>query len=370
LNERIPVIKIGVMCCYCPQSRRRTIFNGFGLSSSVCCSCASPVSNINNSRSNLSNNPIYRGNGMKVKTLLGLIASLSAFNIANKTKAQDRFWTILPQPVTMPQALLIDSRDNLYVADWTGGGRVLEKTAKGEWITLATYGKGIGQVDHPYLLKKYDFYYGHPIYSDDLLVTDEVGLYTGSDPSLNNLFCGRQQQYHSQGYWTFVIFPPFPPVKLNPGTDGTRPSSLCFEWSFLTNPIGIAKDLHGNTYISDSVDGGRIQRVDRDGKTTIIASYGSSVGQVASPGGIALDSNDDLYVADTGNNRIQKFAPTRVEDLPEIMDNIGWPTAARLQRLWQSRLIREANIGDNTGLTPTIEQRTSSRSTGQWFNTC
>ena len=36
-------------------------------------------------------------------------------------------------------------------------------------------------------------------------------------------------------------------------------------------------------------------------------TQGSGNGQFAGPYGIALDSNDNIYVADSGNNRIQKF---------------------------------------------------------------
>lgn len=42
-----------------------------------------------------------------------------------------------------------------------------------------------------------------------------------------------------------------------------------------------------------------------DGK---IGSFGSGQGQFRSPSGIAIDSDDNLYVADTGNNRIHKLA--------------------------------------------------------------
>jgi PKD repeat protein len=39
------------------------------------------------------------------------------------------------------------------------------------------------------------------------------------------------------------------------------------------------------------------------------SGWGSGRGQFARPGGIAVDSAGSVYVADTGNNRIQKFAP-------------------------------------------------------------
>lgn len=38
-------------------------------------------------------------------------------------------------------------------------------------------------------------------------------------------------------------------------------------------------------------------------------SLGSGNGQFNSPRGMAVDSSGNVYVADTGNNRIQKFSP-------------------------------------------------------------
>ena len=37
-------------------------------------------------------------------------------------------------------------------------------------------------------------------------------------------------------------------------------------------------------------------------------SKGSGDGQFASPSGIAIDSSNDIFVLDTGNNRVQKFS--------------------------------------------------------------
>jgi len=42
----------------------------------------------------------------------------------------------------------------------------------------------------------------------------------------------------------------------------------------------------------------------------IIGAPGSKDGQLKSPVGVAADGSGNLYVADTGNNRIQKFSKT------------------------------------------------------------
>ena len=41
-----------------------------------------------------------------------------------------------------------------------------------------------------------------------------------------------------------------------------------------------------------------------------IGSFGAELGQFSNPGGVATDTEGNLYVADSGNERIQKITPT------------------------------------------------------------
>lgn len=66
----------------------------------------------------------------------------------------------------------------------------------------------------------------------------------------------------------------------------------------------------GDIYIADinSRGFGRIQKF--DSSNAFVSSWGDahySLGQFNNPNGVAVDSNDNLYVVDTSNNRIQKF---------------------------------------------------------------
>ena len=83
----------------------------------------------------------------------------------------------------------------------------------------------------------------------------------------------------------------------------------------LTFPWDVAIDLQGNMYISESA-GHRIRRVDRDtGLIATVAGNGergfrgdggpATAALLAAPRGIALDSSDNLFIADTGNERIR-----------------------------------------------------------------
>ena len=77
----------------------------------------------------------------------------------------------------------------------------------------------------------------------------------------------------------------------------------------LRGPRGIALGAKGDLYVADTGNH-RIQHWRPDG--TWLESWGlrgSAGGQFESPGALALDGDGNVYVADVGNNRVQKFGP-------------------------------------------------------------
>jgi len=77
-------------------------------------------------------------------------------------------------------------------------------------------------------------------------------------------------------------------------------------WYFYS-PMGIAVDKDGNVYVAESW-GNRIQVFTADGQLiTKWGSQGSDDGQVNNPRALSLDGNGNIYVVDTQNFRIQKF---------------------------------------------------------------
>ena len=81
------------------------------------------------------------------------------------------------------------------------------------------------------------------------------------------------------------------------------------ENDFFSSASDIAVDSSGNIYVADTGNN-RIQKFSPEG--TFITKWGSlgiGDGELEFPRGIAVDSSDTMYVADTGNNRIQKFSP-------------------------------------------------------------
>jgi tripartite motif-containing protein 71 len=72
-------------------------------------------------------------------------------------------------------------------------------------------------------------------------------------------------------------------------------------------PHGVALDSSDNVYVADTFTH-RIQKFDSEG--TFITKWGSkgeADGQFNFPTGVALDSSGNVYVTDIENNRIQKF---------------------------------------------------------------
>ena len=95
-------------------------------------------------------------------------------------------------------------------------------------------------------------------------------------------------------------------------TPGPATSSRLFQ------PNGVAVDSSGNVYIADSTDN-TIDKVTPGGTLSIIAGNGTTGRVVPGPAtssplwnpiGVAVDSSNNVYIADTGNNRIEKVTPT------------------------------------------------------------
>jgi gliding motility-associated-like protein len=84
----------------------------------------------------------------------------------------------------------------------------------------------------------------------------------------------------------------------------------------LTQPSGLAADAQGNLYVSD-FDSNTIYKITAAGVKTVFAGSGliganDGLGTTSSfngPGGLALDAQGNLYVADQVNNRIRKITP-------------------------------------------------------------
>lgn len=89
----------------------------------------------------------------------------------------------------------------------------------------------------------------------------------------------------------------------------------------ISNAYAIATDAAGNLYIADSGNN-RIRKVSSSGTITTIAGTGVSgfsgdggqaiLCQLNNPVGIAVDASSNIYIVDGGNNRVRKINPSGI----------------------------------------------------------
>jgi uncharacterized protein (TIGR03437 family) len=185
-----------------------------------------------------------------------------------------------------PEGLAVDAAGNLYIAD-QGTGRIL-KVAGGVLTKVAGGGPpGAANVD------------GIPATSALLSAPYGVAV----DPSGTIYFAdttAARVRKISGGVITTVAG-----GGSVLGDNGPATSAQ------LSDPLGIAADAGGNLYIADF---NRIRLVS-SGTITTIAGNGTAgyqgdgavatAAELASPDGVAVDSSGNLYIADTGNNRVR-----------------------------------------------------------------
>ncbi len=95
--------------------------------------------------------------------------------------------------------------------------------------------------------------------------------------------------------------PAEPAWSLVAGSQGAAPGQF-------NHPYGIALDSQGNIYVADT-NNNRVQKLSPRGQPQAQwGTEGSGPGQFKHPFGIALDTQGNVYVADTNNHRIQKLS--------------------------------------------------------------
>lgn len=85
----------------------------------------------------------------------------------------------------------------------------------------------------------------------------------------------------------------------------------------VSGPRGLALDQSGNLYVADGGNN-RVVRFNNGipGNAVILATNGTTSGRVQNPNGLAIDTTFSLFIADTGNNRIQKITSASTQTVP------------------------------------------------------
>jgi uncharacterized protein (TIGR03437 family) len=185
-----------------------------------------------------------------------------------------------------PEGLAVDATGDLYIAD-QGTGRIL-KVSNGVLAKVAGGGNAGGaNVD------------GIPATSAQLAAPYGVAL----DPS-GNIYLADSTAARVRKISGGVIATVAGGGSVL-GDNGPATSAQ------LSDPLGIAVDAGGNLYIADF---NRVRMVS-SGTITTIAGNGTAgyqgdggvatAAELASPNGVAVDSSGNLYIADTGNNRVR-----------------------------------------------------------------
>lgn len=188
-----------------------------------------------------------------------------------------------------PTGIAIDASGNLFIVD-ANNQKIRKITPAGMVSTFA--GSSMGSTDGIGTAAQFDSPYGITIdAADNLYVTDT--------------YSSRIRKITPTGLVTTIAgsIPGF--------ADGTGSDAR------FNQPSGITIDAIGNLYVADK-NNNRIRKITPSGVVTTIAGSESSgfvdgVGTAAMftiPFGITIDAENNLYLADTFNNRIRKITPT------------------------------------------------------------
>jgi DNA-binding beta-propeller fold protein YncE len=110
------------------------------------------------------------------------------------------------------------------------------------------------------------------------------------------------------------------------GGRGGGPPGAGAQSDLFQRPTDVAWDAAGNIYVADGYGNSRIAKFDKNGK--FIKSWGQTglaPGQFRTVHGIAIDAQGSVYVADSGNRRIQVFDGDG--NFKKQLLNVGTPAA-------------------------------------------
>jgi uncharacterized protein (TIGR03437 family) len=213
--------------------------------------------------------------------------------------------------LNLPNGVAIDQNFNIYIADYANS-RIRKVSPSGVISTVASCGPPSGSC-----LVPLNFGDGGPATavwvpnSWDVAV-DKAGNFYISDSGTN-----RIRKVTPDGILSTYA---------GGGPGGTSSRGFSGDGgpanrALLANPIGLAIDDAGNVYFADH-DNQRVRKIDANGIITTIAGVGiagfsgdngpATAARLNAPHGVGVDTQGNVYIADTTNYRIRKVTPAGI----------------------------------------------------------
>ena len=232
------------------------------------------------------------------------------FNNGNGTEARFSFGGDLDSEMAF------DSENNMYISDG-GNDRIRKITPNGYVSTLAGSGEAYADVDGIGEAAVTLSPIGLTIDSNNLLVSTtgtnirKINIITREVTTLN---FGTPPVYKYVSLRFDSNTKNLYALDFRGRSDGNVVHRISNNIGF-NNPIGMVFDSAGNLYVADSGNN-KIQKINTSGEVSTFAGsdQGFANGQGTNakfnePRGITIDSDGNLYVADTGNFTIRKITP-------------------------------------------------------------
>jgi len=228
--------------------------------------------------------------------------------------------------IDYPTGIAADPQGNIYVADY-GLSRIRKIAPTGLITTIA--GNGVDG----------DAGDGGPATSAQINGPWQLALDGSGNLYITDSFNSRIRKVATNGIITTIA---------GNGTDGFSGDGGPATSAQLNGAEGVVVDSAGNVYIADTFNH-RVRKVDPTGTITTIAGTGTrgyngdnipaTTAQLYYPIGLALDSNNNLYIADDSNNRIRKVNTAGVittvagngtfgfggENIPAVNSGLSFP---------------------------------------------
>ena len=255
-------------------------------------------------------------------TLLALVIALAGSTLAQSSSVPEIPYRSVPDFLKLPpnmylgevSGVAVNSKGHVFVFHRGNTSGPAYSAAGAQLLEFGPDGKFIREIGH----NLYAWSFAHDVKvdrNDNVWVTDK-----GSDMIIKFnpegrvvMVFGRKQEASDEG--TEPLKHPKPPL---PPIDGLFRQVTDVTW-----------DSAGNTYISDGYINSRVAKVDKDGNW--IKSWGepgNQPGQLNTPHSIASDAQNNIYVADRGNGRIQVF-DTEGKFLRQIRIDVPFPPETR-----------------------------------------